>query len=148
MGPKMNQPDDNHKTLPLTMRRHGTSQVSASKCVPSRSPSTLPGPGENVTAHPNVTEMNGKTAPDQRTVPFMTTLQQAAGGTLPELMTLPELCVYLRVKRSYVYSLTSTDRIPHRKFGGVLRFVKWEIIAWIDRSRRGPRMSGPTESDS
>jgi excisionase family DNA binding protein len=92
--------------------------------------------------------MNGKTAPDQRTVPFMTTLQQAAGGTLPELMTLPELCVYLRVKRSYVYSLTSTDRIPHRKFGGVLRFVKWEIIAWIDRSRRGPRMSGPTESDS
>lgn len=146
MGTKMNQPTDKFETLSQTTR--GQSQVSASKGVPSRSPSTLPGPGENVTAHPNVTEMNGKTAPDQRTVPFMTTLQQAAGGPLPELMTLAELCVYLRVKRSYVYSLTSTDRIPHRKFGGTLRFLKVEILQWIDRGRRGPRMNEPARSDS
>jgi len=146
MGPKMNQPADKYQTLPLTMRKRGTSQVSASKCVPPRSPSPLPGPGENVMAHPDGTETNGKTASDQRPVPFMSTLPQAAGGPLPELMTLAEICAFLKVKPSYIYSLTSTDRIPHRKFGGTLRFVKWEIIAWIDRGRRGPRMSGPTES--
>lgn len=147
MGPKMNQPDDNHKTLPLTMRRHGTSQVSTSKDLPSDSSLTLPCPGENVIAHPTVPEINGKTPPDQRTIPFMTTLQQAAGGTLPELMTMEELCVYLRVKRSHVYSLTSTDRIPHRKFAGTLRFVKAEIVEWVNHGRRGPRMGGPAGSD-
>ncbi len=148
MGPKMNQATEKHETLPLTTRGRGTSQASASQDLPSHSSLTLTSPGKNVTAHPDVAKPDGKTAPDQRTVPFMTTLQQAAGGTLPELMTLEELCVYLRVKRSYVYSLTSTDRIPHRKFGGTLRFVKWEILAWIDRSRRGPRMSEPPKSDS
>ncbi|MDP3092200.1 MAG: helix-turn-helix domain-containing protein [Nitrospira sp.] len=78
----------------------------------------------------------------------MTTLQQAAGGTLPELITLAELCAFLKVKRSYVYSLTSTDRIPHRKFSGTLRFVKAEILQWLDRGYRGPRMHEPPRSDS
>lgn len=146
MGPKMNQATEKHETLPLTTRGRGTSQASASQDLPSHSSLTLTSPGENVTAHPDVAKPDGKTAPDQRTVPFMTTLRQPAGSALPELMTLPEICAFLKVKPSYIYSLTSTDRIPHRKFGGVLRFVKWEILAWIDRGRRGPRMSGPTES--
>ena len=146
MRPKMNQPDDNHQTLPLTMQRHGTSQASASQYLPSCSPLTLPCPGENVTAHHDVAKPDEKSAPDQRTVPFMTTLRQPAGSALPELMTLPEICAFLKVKPSYIYSLTSTDRIPHRKFGGVLRFVKAEILQWLDRGRRGPRMSEPTMS--
>ena len=147
MGPKMNQPADKYETLSLTTRGHGTSQMSASKGVPSRSPSTLPCPGENVTAHPDVAKPDGKTAPDQRTVPFMTTLRQPAGSALPELMTLVEICAFLKVKPHYIYSLTSTDRIPYRKFAGTLRFVKAEIVEWVDRGRRGPRMSEPARSD-
>lgn len=146
MGLEMNQATEKHESLPLTTREHGTSQVSVSKGAPSRSPSTLPCPGENVTAHPTVTETNGKTVTDQRTVPFMITLRQPAGSTLPELMTMPEICAFLKCKPSYVYSLTSSNRIPHRKFGGFLRFVKAEILQWLDRGRRGPRMSEPTMS--
>lgn len=145
MRPKMNQATEKHETLPLTTRGRGTSQVSVSKGAPSRSPSTLPGPGENVTAHPTVTETNGKTVTDQRTVPFITTLSQRVAGELPELLTLTELCAFLKVKPHYIYSLTSTDRIPYRKFAGTLRFVKAEIVEWVDRGRRGPRMSGPAE---
>jgi len=60
-------------------------------------------------------------------------------GQLPELMTLQEVCTFLKVKPSYIYSLTSTDRIPNRKFAGTLRFVKSELLQWLDRGRRGPR---------
>lgn len=79
--------------------------------------------------------------------PLMATVPHVPGSPLPELMTLTELCAFLKVKRSYIYSLTSTDRIPYRKFAGTLRFVKAEILQWIDRGRRGPRMAGPTRSD-
>ena len=58
---------------------------------------------------------------------------------MPELLTLSEVCAFLKVKRSYIYSLTSTDRIPFRKFGGTLRFVKAELLLWLDRGRGGPR---------
>ena len=60
-------------------------------------------------------------------------------GQLPELMTLEEVCIFLRVKKSYIYSLASAERIPHRKFAGTLRFVKSELLQWLDRGRRGPR---------
>jgi excisionase family DNA binding protein len=82
-------------------------------------------------------------------VPLSRELASSAGtGQLPELLTLLEVCAFLKVKPSYIYSLTATDRIPHRKFGGTLRFVKTEILQWIDRGRRGPRMSEPPRSDS
>lgn len=66
-------------------------------------------------------------------------LTTKGAGPLPELLTLSEVCAFLKVKPSYVYSLTSTDRIPFRKFGGTLRFVKAELLAWLDRGRGGPR---------
>lgn len=80
----------------------------------------------------------------QRKVPFMATLPQRPPGELPELLTLSELCAFLKVKPHYIYSLTSTDRIPYRKFAGTLRFVKAEILQWLDRGRRGPMVNGPT----
>ncbi len=66
-------------------------------------------------------------------------LTTKGAAQLPELLTLSEVCAFLKVKPSYVYSLTSTDRIPFRKFGGTLRFVKAELLAWLDRGRGGPR---------
>ncbi|HRB16187.1 MAG TPA: helix-turn-helix domain-containing protein [Nitrospira sp.] len=72
--------------------------------------------------------------------PLVQALLTAGGaGPLPELLTLSEVCAFLKVKPSYIYSLTSTDRIPFRKFGGTLRFVKAELLQWLDRGRRGPR---------
>ena len=66
-------------------------------------------------------------------------LTTGGASQLPELLTLSEVCAFLKVKPSYIYSLTSTDRIPFRKFGGTLRFVKAELLLWLDRGRRGPR---------
>ena len=62
-------------------------------------------------------------------------------------MTLAELCAFLKVKRSYIDSLSFTDRFSYRNFEGTLRFVKTEVLQWIDRGRRGSRMAGPTRSD-
>jgi len=66
-------------------------------------------------------------------------LTTGGAGQLPELLRLSEVCAFLKVKPSYIYSLTSTDRIPFRKFGGTLRFVKAELLLWLDRGRGGPR---------
>ena len=125
MAPKSTQPVHPHDSRLATPLGH----------IPSHgSPST------DVTPHaPSIA--------NHKTAPFMATLQQTAGGPLPELMTLAELCAFLKVKPSYLYSLTSTDRIPYRKFAGTLRFVKAEILQWLDRARRGPRMAGPARSD-
>lgn len=73
---------------------------------------------------------------------YLSLSAQAKGGItgqLPELLTLQEVCMFLKVKPSYIYSLTATDRIPNRKFAGTLRFVKTELLQWLDRGRRGPR---------
>ncbi len=96
---------------------------------------------------PTLDEIRPESPLLQQKIPLMATVPHVPGAPLPELMTLTELCAFLKVKRSYIYSLTSTDRIPYRKFAGTLRFVKAEILQWIDRGRRGPRMAGPPRSD-
>lgn len=76
----------------------------------------------------------------QSPTPLVQALLTTKGaGQLPELLTLSEVCAFLKVKPSYIYSLTSTDRIPFLKFGGTLRFVKAELLVWLDRGRGGPR---------
>lgn len=112
------------------------------------SPSAPIDPIDDSTPRSAPTTTRATEIPKHPPVTLKELMMHAPPTALPELMTLAEICEFLKVKPSYIYSLTATDRIPHRKFGGTLRFVKWEIIAWIDRSRRGPRMSGPTESDS
>lgn len=88
-------------------------------------------------ASPGATMKNARThSPTPLVQELLTT---GGAGQLPELLTLSEVCAFLKVKPSYVYSLTSTDRIPFRKFGGTLRFVKAELLAWLDRGRGGPR---------
>ena len=48
------------------------------------------------------------------------------------LMTLQELCDYLKVKKSYVYHLTHTGRIPFIKLGNHIRFRRSDIDGWIE----------------
>jgi excisionase family DNA binding protein len=43
---------------------------------------------------------------------------------LPELVTVDELCAYLRVGRNVGYELVKSGAIPHRKFGRLIRIPK------------------------
>ena len=48
-----------------------------------------------------------------------------------ELLTSQEICDLLKIKKSYLYSLTRSKRIPHMKMGGFLLFSKSAIDEWL-----------------
>lgn len=48
-----------------------------------------------------------------------------------ELLTVQNVCDLLNVKKSYVYWLTHSKKIPFIKIGGLLRFRKADIDAWL-----------------
>ena len=57
---------------------------------------------------------------------------------MPQYLTLPELCEWLRVKPATVYDWTHTGFIPHLKLGRLLRFERGTIAAWLaDREWAG-----------
>ena len=57
---------------------------------------------------------------------------------MPQYLTLPELCEWLRVKPATVYEWTHTGFIPHLKLGRLLRFERGTIAAWLaDQERAG-----------
>ena len=47
------------------------------------------------------------------------------------LLTPPEVCAYLRIKRSQLYRLTCERRIPFIKLGNLLRFRKADLDKWV-----------------
>ena len=49
-----------------------------------------------------------------------------------KMMTLDEACLFLGKARSTLYSLTSDNRIPHRKCCNKLYFFKKELVEWIN----------------
>ena len=58
------------------------------------------------------------------------------------LLTLDELCELLRLKKSYVYKLTSRGLIPYYKLGG-LRFRESEVMKWIEKNQaKGGNVKG------
>lgn len=48
-----------------------------------------------------------------------------------EVLTLPEVAVYLKVTERTIYRLAGSKRIPAFKVGGVWRFSRTEIDNWI-----------------
>ena len=48
-----------------------------------------------------------------------------------DLLTLEEACKLLRVSKSYIYSLTHRQKIPHIKMMGHLRFRRSDIDNWL-----------------
>jgi excisionase family DNA binding protein len=52
--------------------------------------------------------------------------------TTQQYITVKELCEWIRLSRSKVYSLISTKEIPHIKVGGKILFDKEKIQNWID----------------
>jgi excisionase family DNA binding protein len=59
------------------------------------------------------------------------------------LMTLPEVARHLGVGERHVRRLVAERRIPHLKWGHLLRFDPEEIDAWLDQCRRPPAASPP-----
>lgn len=54
---------------------------------------------------------------------------------MKDLLTLDQICERLKVKRSFIYDLTSRRQIPHIKVGRLLRFDPDEINSWLQSQR-------------
>ena len=53
------------------------------------------------------------------------------------LLTVEDVCELFQFKKSYLYALTSENRIPHFKIGGFLRFRLSELEAWLAEKAKG-----------
>lgn len=49
-----------------------------------------------------------------------------------DFLTVKELCDWIRLSRSKVYSLVTINKIPHAKVGGKILFDKEKIKIWIE----------------
>lgn len=59
-------------------------------------------------------------------------------GSADEILTLDELCAWLKLKKDYVYHLTCQQAIPHLKIGRQLRFRRSEIEDWLTTRAHQP----------
>ena len=57
-------------------------------------------------------------------------------ATLKRYMDVGELAEHLGIPKWTLYQWVSQQRIPHYKFGGLLRFSNSEIEAWAQKHRR------------
>ena len=60
-------------------------------------------------------------------------------GPDPELLKPAEVAAFLRVSRSWVYAAAEDGRLPSVRLGGLggpLRFVRADIQAWLDATRK------------
>lgn len=48
-----------------------------------------------------------------------------------DFLTVTELSEYLRLKPLSIYRMVKNKKIPHRKAGRSIRFVKQEIDTWL-----------------
>ena len=55
---------------------------------------------------------------------------------LPEIMTITEICKYLRIPRSSLYKLAQEGRIPCQKVGRHWRFRREAIDRWLENARQ------------
>lgn len=53
-----------------------------------------------------------------------------------DFLTVKELCEWIRLSRSKVYSLLKDNKIPHAKVGGKILFDKEKIKVWIDNQSK------------
>ena len=59
--------------------------------------------------------------------------------TLKRYMDVGELAEQLGIPKWTLYQWVSQQRIPHYKFGGLLRFRNTEIEAWAQQHRKESR---------
>lgn len=49
-----------------------------------------------------------------------------------DFLTVSELCEWLRLGKSTIYSLVQKNEIPHIKVGGKILFERAKIKVWIE----------------
>ena len=60
---------------------------------------------------------------------------------MTDYLTVDDLCDRLKLKKSYVYELTFTKKIPHIKIGRHLRFKWEEIEKWLKENTIEPNLN-------
>ena len=87
--------------------------------------------------------LNGSKHPGLPARPYST---QNPTVPVAPLLTMDELCDFLKVEPATVYQLTYRGKIPHYKIANRLRFRLSEILSWIEEHRvtkaldPGPRL--------
>lgn len=51
-----------------------------------------------------------------------------------KLMTVEETANFLNVSTKWLYQQKARHKIPFKKLGGMLRFEKSELIAWLEEN--------------
>ena len=65
----------------------------------------------------------------------LATIESLLKGQQDKVLTLEEAAKYLDVSKSYLYKLTSSNKIPHYKPQGKrIYFAKSELDAWLLRN--------------
>jgi excisionase family DNA binding protein len=54
---------------------------------------------------------------------------------IPSVMTIQELCDYVRIHRSTAYRLISIGKLPFLRIGGNYRFDREEVDQWLRKSK-------------
>ena len=57
-------------------------------------------------------------------------------AVVDELLTPEEVAKLLKVPRGTIYKWVHQRKIPHLKVGKHLRFVKAEVLEWVEEQRR------------
>lgn len=79
-----------------------------------------------------VAELHAKI--DRLTAMFERFISSANSKLLPEIMTVDDVAAMLCKSVSTIYAMTSKHRIPYRKQGNKLYFLRSEINAWLTAS--------------
>ena len=59
------------------------------------------------------------------------------GNVEPSILTVSELAAWLRLKPCTIYDWAAKNRIPCIRVGGRLRFVREDILRWIEARKEG-----------
>lgn len=61
---------------------------------------------------------------------------------MPRLIDIDELAEYLKLKKQTIYNWLSNGKISGIKVGGVWRFDRREVSAWLNSRRRLSKVEG------
>jgi excisionase family DNA binding protein len=61
------------------------------------------------------------------------------------LLTAPEVAELIGMRTDFIYRLAREERIPHLRFGRVLRFRSEAITRWLEEEERG-KQGRPVDS--
>jgi predicted DNA-binding transcriptional regulator AlpA len=68
------------------------------------------------------------------------------GFDVPEMLTAKELESLLKIDVKTIYSYVQRGLIPYVRIQSNVRFLKWEIVNWIERHNFRPCL--PTNNES